>query len=292
METVGVIGLGKIGLPIADNLIKAGYRVMGYRRSAMDEFAKSGGVPAKSPAEIGAQCNVVLSCVSTVEAMTEVVEGPNGLMKSARPGQIVVELGSHPVPDKQRFVGVLNSKGASFLDGEVSGTPGMVVNRKAVVFLGGDADAAKKVEPVIKGFTDSCVYFGPFGSASSAKLINNLLVGIHIAATAEAMAMARKTNVDVATLIKAVAAGSGGSTQFGIRAPWMAEGRYMPPQGTPALFWHYVDLIGEFKAATGAATPLFDRAAEIFKRAIDTGYGDKDCAAMVEVLSAWQGKSK
>jgi 3-hydroxyisobutyrate dehydrogenase len=287
METVGVIGLGKIGLPIADNLIKSGYRVLGYRRSAMSEFEKIGGIPEKSPAQLGAKCEVVLSCLPTSEALAEVVEGTHGLIHSARPGQIIVELGSHPVPEKERYVGLLEAKGAKFLDGEVSGTPGMVVNRKAVVFLGGNAEAAKQVEPVIQGFTDACVYFGPFGSASVVKLINNLLVGIHIAATAEAMALARKTNVDIPTMIKAVAAGSGGSTQFAIRAPWMAEGRYLPPQGTPALFAHYVDLICDFAASTGSATPLFDRAAEIFRRAIDTGYGDMDCAGMVEVLTEW-----
>src|SRR5882757_4991893 len=104
METVGFIGVGKIGLPISENLIKSGYRVLGYRRGSLAEFEKLGGVPAKSPAEIGAQTDIVFSCVPTTEAMDEVVNGSNGLIHSARPGQIVVELGSHPVPDKQKHV--------------------------------------------------------------------------------------------------------------------------------------------------------------------------------------------
>ena len=192
METVGVIGPGRIGLPIADNLIKNGYRVLGYRRGDMTDFEKVGGIPASSPAEIGAQVDIVLSCVPTSEAVAEVMQGKKGLLQTARPGQIIVELGSHPVPDKQSHVAPFAAKGAAFLDGEVSGTPGMVTARKAVVFLGGDEKAAKDVEPVMRGFTDSCVYFGPFGSASRVKLINNLLVAIHIAATAEAMALGRK----------------------------------------------------------------------------------------------------
>ena len=170
METVGFIGVGKIGLPISENLIKSGYRVLGYRRGSLADFEKIGGVPAKSPAEIGAQCDVVFSCVPTAEAMDEVVNGPNGLIHSARPGQIIVELGSHPVPDKEKHVAPLAKKGAAYLDGEVSGTPGMVAARKAVIYLGGDADAAKKIEPVIKGFADLCLYFGPFGAASKVKL--------------------------------------------------------------------------------------------------------------------------
>ena len=121
--------------------------------------------------------------------MDEVINGPQGLLQSARPGQIIVELGSHPVPDKEKHVAPLAAKGAAFIDGEVSGTPGMVAARKAVIYLGGDAAACKKVEPVIKGFADMCLYFGPFGAASKVKLVNNLLVAIHIAAAAEAMAL-------------------------------------------------------------------------------------------------------
>ena len=163
MQTIGFIGVGKIGLPICENLIKSGYRVLGYRRSSLADFEKLGGVPAKSPAEIGAQCDIVFSCVPTVEAMNEVVNGPNGLMHSARPGQIIVELGSHPVPDKQKHVATLAEKGAAYIDGEVSGTPGMAAARKAVIYLAGDAEACKKIEPVVKGFADLCLYLGPFG---------------------------------------------------------------------------------------------------------------------------------
>ena len=139
MATIGMVGVGKIGPPISENLMKSGYRVLGYRRSSLADFEKLGGVAAKSPADIGAQCDVILSCVPTVEAVNEVVNGPNGLIHSARHGQIIVELGSHPIPDKKKHVGPLAQKGATYLDGEVSGTPGMVSARKAVIFLGGDA---------------------------------------------------------------------------------------------------------------------------------------------------------
>src|SRR5713226_6202251 len=156
METIGFVGVGKIGMPIAENLIKSGFRVLGYRRSSLAEFEKIGGVPARSPAEIGAQTDIVFSCLPSSEALAEVVQGSNGLLKSARPGQIIVELGSHPVPDKQRHVATLLAKGAAFLDGEVSGTPGMVAARKAVIYLAGDKDACAKAERVVAGFADSC----------------------------------------------------------------------------------------------------------------------------------------
>ncbi|MBX9826081.1 MAG: NAD(P)-dependent oxidoreductase [Xanthobacteraceae bacterium] len=287
MQTVGFVGVGKIGLPISENLIKSGYRVLGYRRSSLADFEKIGGVPAKSPAEIGAQCDVVLSCVPSAEAMEDVVNGPQGLVHSARPEQIIVELGSHPVPDKQKHVATLAKKGAAYLDGEVSGTPGMVSARKAVIYLGGDAEAAKKVEPVIKGFADMCLYFGPFGAATKVKLINNLLVAINIAATAEAMALGLKAGVDTELMIKAIASGSGGSTQFGIRAPWMAQRKFHPVQGQAALLFHYFHMIEQWADETGTATPLLDRAIELYQKCVDMGLGEThDVAVMVDVINS------
>ena len=154
METIGFVGVGKIGMPICQNLIKRGHRVIGYRRSSLAEFEGIGGVPARSAAEVGAQADIVFSCVPSTEALDDVVHGPHGLVHSARPGQVVVELGSHPVPDKKRQIAPLAGKGAAFIDGEVSGTPGMVAARKGVIYLAGDADACKKVEGVVSAFAD------------------------------------------------------------------------------------------------------------------------------------------
>jgi 3-hydroxyisobutyrate dehydrogenase-like beta-hydroxyacid dehydrogenase len=286
METIGFVGIGKIGLPISENLIKSGHRVVGFRRSSLSEFEKIGGVPARSAADVGAQADIVLTCLPSTEALDEVVHGPHGLVQSARPGQIVVELGSHPVADKRRQIAPLGDKGAIFIDGEVSGTPGMVSARKGVVYLAGDAAACKKVETVVAGFADSCLYFGAFGAASRVKLVNNLLVAINIAATAEAMALGLKAGVDVPLMIKAIATGSGGSTQFGIRAPWMAERRFAPMQGSVPSLQHYFGMIADFADSVGVATPLLDCVAPLYEKFMTMGLGDKDVAAMVDVLAA------
>src|SRR5438132_7813365 len=287
METVGLVGVGKIGLPISENLIKSGYRVLGYRRSSLADFEKIGGIAARSPAEIGAQADIVFSCLPSSQALEEVVQGSTGLIKSARPGQIIVELGSHPVPEKERHVAPLAAKGATFLDGEVSGTPGMVSARKAVIYLAGDKEACAKAERFVGGFADSCLYFGPFGAASRVKLVNNMLVAINIAAAAEAMALGLKAGVDIDAMIKAVANGSGGSTQFGIRASWMAQRRFKPIQGSPALLAHYFGMIDDFADSTNTATPLFDRAVELYQRCADMGLAeDNDVAVMIDVLNA------
>jgi 3-hydroxyisobutyrate dehydrogenase len=143
-----------------------------------------------------------------------------------------------------------------------------------------------KLEAVVAGFTDSCLYFGEFGAASRVKLINNLLVAINIAATAEAMALGLKAGVDVPLMIKAIATGSGGSTQFAIRAPWMAERRFTPVQGSAGTLAHYFDMIADFAAIVGVATPLLDCVVPLYRRCVEMGLGDKDVAVMVDVLSA------
>jgi 3-hydroxyisobutyrate dehydrogenase len=273
-------------MPISENLIKNGYRVVGYRRSSLAEFEQIGGVVARSSADVGAQADIVFSCLPSTEALDDVVGGPHGLVQTARPGQIVIELGSHPVPDKKRQIGPLQEKGAVFIDGEVSGTPGMVAARKGVIYLAGDAAACKKAERVVAGFADLCLYLGEFGAASRVKLVNNLLVAINIAATAEAMALGLKAGVDVPLMIKAIATGSGGSTQFGIRAPWMAERRFQPVQGPVPALQHYFGMIDDLAKEVGVATPILDCVVPLYQRFMDMGFGDDDVARMVDVLGS------
>lgn len=281
MQKIGFIGVGKIGLPICDHLIKKGHTVVGYRRSSLADFEKLGGVPAKSPADVGAQCDIVFTCLPNDAALEEVVSGPEGLLKSARPGQIVVEFGSHPVPVKEKYVKPLADKGATFLDGEVSGTPGMVIARKGVIYLGGPTDAVKKIEPIVADFADLCLHLGDFGAATKVKLVNNFLVALHIAGTAQAMALGLKTGVDKDLLIKAVATGSGGSTAFAIRAPWMAERKFLPQQGSAAGLAHYLDTAKEMAVEAGVATDLLDCLIDVFGRAVPN-IGQRDVAAILE----------
>jgi len=281
VQTIGFIGVGKIGLPICEHLIRKGYRVLGYRRSSLAEFEALGGIRAKSPADIGVQADIVFTCLPSDEALEEVINGPDGLKKTARPGQIIVEFGSHPVPVKQQYVAPLAEKGAVFLDGEVSGTPGMVQARKAVIYLGGPAEAVKKLEPIVADFANLCLHLGDFGAATKVKLVNNFLVALHIAGTAQAMALGLKTGVDKDMLIKAVATGSGGSSAFAIRAPLMAERRFMPQMGSAAGLAHYLDTAKDMAKDAGVATDLLDSLIDLFARAVPN-IGDRDVAAMIE----------
>jgi 3-hydroxyisobutyrate dehydrogenase-like beta-hydroxyacid dehydrogenase len=285
MEKIGFIGIGKIGLPICEHLIKGGYTVIGYRRSSLVEFERLGGIAAASAADVGAQTDVVLTCLPNDEALEDVMRGPNGLLKTAHSGQIVVEFGSHPVPVKQQYVAPLAERGVAFIDGEVSGTPGMVAQRKGVIYLGGPTDAVRKIEPVLAAFADLCLHLGDFGAATKVKLVNNFLVALHIAGTAQAMALGLKTGVDKDLLIKAVSAGSGGSTQFGIRAPWMAERRFTPQQGSAAGLAHYLDTARDMAEEAGVATDLLDCLIGIFAQAVPA-IGERDVAAILEFFES------
>jgi len=288
MKTIGFIGPGKIGLRICEHLIRNGYRVIGYRRSSMAEFERIGGIPSRSVCDIGREAEIIFACLPSDAALEEVIEGPSGLIHSARPGQIVVEFGSHPVPIKQRYLAPLASRGATFLDGEVSGTPGMVAERKGVIYLSGEPEAARRLEPIITAFAELCIYFGPFGASTKVKLINNFLVGLHIAGTAQAMAIGLRAGVDVELMIKAIAMGSGGSTQFAIRAPWMWQRRFLPQQGSAGGLAHYLDLAKELGEELNVATPLLDNLIDIFQRAIPV-IGERDVAAILETFEAPPG---
>jgi 3-hydroxyisobutyrate dehydrogenase-like beta-hydroxyacid dehydrogenase len=292
MQTIGFVGIGRIGTEISKHLLAAGYEVLGYRRSSTAEFEKIGGTPAASPAEVGERADVVFSCLPGGDALDDVVNGPRGLVHTARPGQIVAELGSHALPVKQRQVERLAQKGATFLDGEVSGTPGMVAQRKAPIYLAGDPAACGKLEPIVKSFSDLCLYFGPFGAASKIKFINNLLVTVNTAAIGEAVALALKAGVEPEMMIKAISTGSGGSVLFPIRAPRMVKKDYLPAQGTFESLSHYFDYIDDLATTADSATPLFQVATDLFRRGIANGLAEHDVAAIIEVVNQISSQEK
>ena len=292
MQTIGFVGVGRIGTEIAKHLISGGYRVLGYRRSSLAEFEKLGGVAARSPAKIGEEADVIFSCLPGGDSLDDVIGGPEGLIHSARPGQIIAELGSHPLPAKERQVERLRAKGVAFLDGEVSGTPGMVTARKAPIYLAGDAEACKKIEPIVKTFTETYLYFGAFGAASKIKFINNLLVTVNTAAIGEAVSLALKSGVDSELMIKAITNGSGGSVLFPIRAPRMVQRNFIPAQGTFEMLSHYFEYIDDLADRADASTPLFDLASDLYRRGLKNGLGEHDVAAIINVIEDGSPHSK
>lgn len=281
MTIIGFIGLGKIGMPIAKHLIGAGHELLGFKRSGIEAFAEIGGKPAATPREIGEAADLIFLCLPNDDALEAVVAGDDGLLNVARKGQIFVGLGSNPVPVKQRYADLFAEKGAVLLDGEVAGTPGMVAARKAGIFLAGDEAASETVRPVIEIFTENCLYLGAFGSATKIKLLNNLLVALNIAGAAQVVAIANKSGVDPEMMIDAVNKGSGSSSQFAIRAPWMAEKRFSPQQGSVHALSYYVREVKDMAQQAGVSTELIDGIMDIYEQAAPA-IGDRDVAAILE----------
>lgn len=283
LNPVGCIGLGKIGLPICRNLIASGFQVVGHRRASLATFEAIGGAPAASAADVATRSTVVLTCVDSDAAMDAVISGPDGLAQGVRAGQIVVCLSSHPVEVKRAFAATLAERGAVLLDGEVSGTPGMVEARKAAVYLAGSQEAADTVTPVIRGFADTCLYLGPFGGATQVKLVNNFLVALHIAGTAQAVAIGRALGIDPDLMIPAIVQGSGASAQFAIRAPWMAARRFTPRQGAASVLLHYLEMIRDAAAPRDVSLELVEDLIGLYGRA-SRDEGDRDVAALLELF--------
>ena len=233
METVGLIGVGKIGLPIAENLIKSGYRVLGYRRGSHGRFREDrrrSGALARRDRRAGRHRAHLLAVGGSARRGGAGQERPG----ARRRGRDRSSSNSARIwcPTRSGRSRRSPPRAPSFSTAKSAARPAWSSARKAVVYLAGDAEAAKKAEHGdARLHRHRATISAPFGAASKVKLINNLLVPIHIAATAEAMALGLKAGVDVDLMIKAVAAGSGGSTQFGIRAPWMAQRRFLPAQG-------------------------------------------------------------
>ena len=278
---IGIVGLGKIGFAVAKNLIASGHEVLGYRRSPMEDFIAIGGRAATSPAAIGAACDIVFSCMPDIDALRSIIEGESGLLGSAREGQIIVELGSHPVAAKESFVAPLAAKGAIFLDGEVAGTPGMIAARKANIFLAGPREAVDRVAPAVKGISDVSLYLGAFGGATKVKLANNILVALDIVGAAQVIAFGLKLGVEPELLLNALTTGSGSSTQLGIRGPWMIARKFLPLQGPAPALKYYLEQAREIVSGSGIKTDIIDCLSGIFDRAIPL-IGDRDVAAMLE----------
>lgn len=288
-KTVGMVGIGALGLPIAKNLLASGFEVIGYRRSGTEPFVAAGGTLADSPRAVAEQCGgIAIFCLPHFDAFRDVVAGEGDFLAGSHDGQIVLELSSYSEADKLAARKMLAKGGVRLVEGEVSGIPQMVEQRKGVVFYAGeDADCAA-VEEVVRGFTDIHHHLGAFGASLKVKLVANALVAIHIAAAAEAVNLAEKAGIDLDTLIRVLGPGAGASTQFNVRAPWMRDRKWLPASGSIDMLVKYFSFIDEMAGNADAATPMLNAAKALYRRGQEMGIGDNDAAAMFEVLRTWE----
>lgn len=290
-EIIGMIGIGQLGLPIAINLMRAGYAVVGYRRSDLDDFVNAGGVALASPAEVTRQANVILLCLPSVEAQEAILAGPNGMLGALAPGKIVIELGTYPREFKLDQARRIAQAGARMLEAEVSGSPPMVAERRAALYIGGDAALLEECRPVLEAITAHQFHLGELGSAVAMKLIANMLVTVHILAAAEAMNLGKRAGFDPHRVAEVIRQGAGNSAMFAIRAPMMAERNFTPAPGPFKTLRKYLELGSEMARELDCATPLFSTAVPYFLRGLDVGMADEDAAAVIKLLELESGRA-
>jgi L-threonate 2-dehydrogenase len=285
VTTVGVIGLGKMGLPIARNLMDRGFAVVGYRRSGTEELVAVGGAGAQSPAEVASASDVLLSILPDVAALREVVLGPRGTVTKLRPGTVHVEMSTVDVTEKAAVRDHVRSCGGDLLDCPISGTPAMVLPRAATTFASGEEASVDAVREVLDAISGPWVYTGAFGTGARLKYVANLLVAVHTVATAEAMLLARRSGLDLELVQRTLDDSIASSAIWQRRGPLIRERRWTPAPGPIATLHEILVQIEDQSEATGTTLPLFATAKQLYDKALADGWGDLDIAAVHDLLS-------
>ncbi|MFT5539294.1 MAG: 3-hydroxyisobutyrate dehydrogenase-like beta-hydroxyacid dehydrogenase, partial [Alphaproteobacteria bacterium] len=159
-KTVGIVGLGNLGMAMTVNLMARGHKVVGYRRSNMQNFIGAGGVPAASARDVAEQADVVITSLPSADAVTDVYTGTHGIAGAGRPGLVVFELSTVPIGAKLAAREKLEAAGMAMLDGTISGNPVYFADRTAAVFIGGDRPAFDQHTDTLHDMTDKVTWLG------------------------------------------------------------------------------------------------------------------------------------
>jgi len=286
--TVGIIGLGIMGGSFARNLVKAGWRVIGFDISAdkRKELAKVGVEIAKDTASVTAAASVIVTSLPKPEALIATVKEINA---SKAPRRVIVECSTFTIEDKERAEKILRSGGHTMLDCPVSGTGSQAATGDLVIYASGDRKAISKIKPMFAGFSRKTYDVGVFGNGSKMKYVANLLVAINNVASAEAMVLGMKSGLDPKTIFEMIQSGAGNSRVFELRAPMMVEGDYTNVTMKCSVWQKDMDVIGSFAKKMGVPTPLFSATEPVYAAALKGGHGEHDTAAVCAVLEAKAG---
>ena len=281
--TVGVIGLGIMGGSFAKNLVAAGWRVIGYDISAAKRReAKGAGVElANSAAEVAAAAPIILTSLPKPQALMDTVRE---IAAAKLKGKVVAEMSTFTISDKEKAERVLRKAGHILIDCPVSGTGSQAKNRDLVFYASGDAKAIARLRPVLMGFGRHTFNVGQFGNGSRMKYVANLLVAINNVASAEAMVLGMKAGLDPRMIVDLITAGAGNSRVFELRAPMMAKGRYDDVTMKISVWDKDMHVIGDYARKIRVPTPIFNATKGIYLKAMKSGLGNRDTAAVCAVL--------
>jgi len=285
---VGVVGLGIMGGAFAQNLVKAGWHVVGYdidpaRRRAM---AKAGVEIAADAKAVATEAQTIITSLpkpaaldATVKAIVEAHVGP----------RVIVEASTFTIDDKVRAERALRKAGHVMLDCPISGTGSQAKTKDLVVYASGDSKAIRKLKPLFAGFARAAHDLGAFGNGSRMKYVANLLVAINNVAAAEAMVLGIKAGLDPQTVLEMVTSGAGNSRVFELRAPMMVKDDYDDATMKVSVWQKDMAVIGAFAKQIGAPTPMFDATVPVYNKAMKSGHAEHDTAAVCAVLEKMAG---
>jgi len=291
---VGVIGLGAMGLPMATNLARAGIATFGCDadQGARDRAAGIAGISlATSPAAMARSCDVIFTCLPSVEAVEAVYRGVDGLVAAARPGLITAECSTIDSEMARGLAHAMRAGGAEHLETLLLGRPPEAAAAQLYFVVSGDAAVLPRVAPLLRHMGRAWRHVGDNGAANTIKLLQNGLGYVYALATAEALALAHERGVDVDAFIDVVRQGGGigWSKYFDLHAAGVAAGR---DEGWGRLYIGAKDteaLRREVHAAT-LALPLFEAAADAYRDAMAAGLAREEFTAVSRLLERRHGK--
>lgn len=278
---VGFVGLGAMGQPMVRQLLAHDFVVVGANRSQpiVDVLAAEGMAPAADAREVAERADIVLCALPDVTTVVDVAQMIAGV---GRPGQIVIEHSTVSPALAVSHGAMFAEVGVRFLDAPVSGGPGGAASGTLTVMIGGDADTLAEATPVLASFGNPLRHCGPLGSGQAVKLINQLLVGVHTAVSAEAAALGRALGVDESLLAEVIGTSFGASTMLLRNLPRFASADFSP--ATPVrLLTKDLGLVAAEGATAEVALPLTHAAQTLFADADTRGFRDDDMSVLIRL---------
>ena len=288
---VGFIGLGRMGMPMSRRLLDKGFHLTVHNRSRekVEEIARHGAHPASSASEVTRASDIVLACLPDVATVEEVFLGDSGIVASASAGQILVDHSTVAPSTSRRIAEKAADRGATFLDAPISGGVERAAEGTLTIMAGGDLTSFERASPVFEAFGTSLRHVGPSGSGSAVKLVNQLLVGIHSLAAAEALLVGAKAGVDPRMLMEILATSWGASFMLSRNGPVIVDRDFANARAPLRLIAKDLGLIQGFAGEAGSPTPLGDRTLELVQDAINDGMGELDVSCLVLPLEELAG---
>ena len=287
LETVGFIGLGLMGRPMAKNLRARGYPLVVHSRSRgpVDELVAAGAERAQSPADVAQRARRIITMLPDSPDVEAVLEGPEGVFSALQPGTILIDTSSIAPAAAQRLAARAASLGASMLDAPVSGGEIGAINATLSIMVGGDAQAFGEVKPILDamGNAERVVRIGESGAGQICKVCNQMVIGGTLAAVSEAFALARKAGVDPAKVREALLGGFAASRVLEVHGERIL-GKNYKPGFRAALYAKDYRIASATLAEHGTPAPVSSVVHQLVTALVAAGRGDEDYSALATVL--------